>query len=92
MPNIQAFYKFLFKETAVLISEQKETLISSRNQISGTVENIEVGHLLSRVELSTAIGRLHSVITSEAAKILSLHKGSPVKALIKTNEITLAYD
>lgn len=82
----------LFKETAVMLLKEGKFKISSRNQISGTITEIVKGALLARIELASTIGVLHAVITSEAVEDLSLQKGDQATALIKTNEITLAYD
>lgn len=80
----------IFKETEVIIGKGREHPISLQNKITGTIDAIESGDLLSKVSLETEIGEIVSVITSNAVNQLQLVKGSEVTAMIKTNEVMLS--
>lgn len=80
----------IFKETEVIIGKEKKTGVSLQNKIPGIVKKIELGELLSKIELDTAVGKITSIITSNAVEQLQIHKGSNVVAMIKTNELMLS--
>ena len=79
----------LFKETEVIIAKSPIGNISLRNRMTGIVDKIEKGELLSKVVLSGNAGKITSIITTGALNELSIADGDEVIALIKTNEIML---
>ncbi len=79
----------IFKETEVVIGNEGAHHISMQNKLKGTVVQIKVGQLLSKVTVETAIGKINSIITSNAVKQLHLNIGAKVVVMIKTNEIMI---
>ncbi|NNF21911.1 MAG: TOBE domain-containing protein [Saprospiraceae bacterium] len=80
----------IFKETEVIIGKGNNHQISLQNKIKGTIETIESGELLSKVSLDTEVGKIVSVITTNAVNQLQLEIGAEVTAMVKTNEVMLA--
>lgn len=79
----------LFKETEVSLARELSGLLSLRNRIRGTVQQIRHGEILSEVVLDYCGKPLTSIITSRAVKRLGLQQGDEVEALIKANEVSL---
>ena len=67
--------------------------ISARNQIKGTVKNVEHGAVNSEVtiELPGAI-ELVSIITKHSAEQLQITAGREVYALIKATDVIIGSD
>ncbi|GAB5527880.1 MAG: hypothetical protein Roseis2KO_57520 [Roseivirga sp.] len=82
--------KLLFKETEVIIGKGIDHQISLRNQVMGTITGLEKGTLLSKVTITTKVGEINSIITTQAANQLGLNIGAEACAMIKTNEIMLS--
>ncbi|MFJ9852216.1 molybdopterin-binding protein [Streptomyces sp. NPDC101150] len=80
----------LIKSTEVALSVGSVDGLSIRNQIPGTVEGVATGGAMAGVKISVAGGELTAAITKEAVNDLELTPGSPVTALIKSTEISLA--
>lgn len=67
--------------------------LSTRNQLTGTVANIEIGSVMAIVKVTLDGGQtMTSSITKEAVEDLGLAEGGPVKVLVKSTEVTLAVD
>jgi molybdopterin-binding protein len=66
--------------------------LSARNQLSGTVTNINEGAAIGNVELEVAGQRLVASITVEAIRELGLAEGTAVTAIIKASDVVLAVD
>lgn len=79
----------VFKETEVIIGKGIHHQISMQNKFIGIISAVESKELLSKVSISTSIGTINSIITTNAVKQLELNIGSEVTAMIKTNEILL---
>ena len=80
----------LFKETEVVISTEPNPAVSLQNKVNGKITALIHGDLLSRVELSTEIGTLVAIISTNAVQSLGLIVNMKITALVKLNEITLA--
>jgi len=80
----------LFKETEVIISNDKILNISTQNKLICTIDLINKGQLLSQVNLDFNGVNLSSIITTSSVKNLNLKHQDTVTALIKTNEIILS--
>ncbi len=80
----------VFKETEVIIGLPNVEGISLRNRVPGTIQKLQKGDLLSRLELQTDIGTVSSIITTNAVRALELEVGSEVVAMVKTNEVMLS--
>lgn len=65
--------------------------LSIRNQLPGTVTAVHPGEAMAMVKLRLDGGQdLTAAITLEAAEDLALSPGSPVRALVKSTEVSLA--
>jgi molybdate transport system regulatory protein len=65
--------------------------MSIRNQLVGTVTRVTNGAAMSTVKSRLAGGQeITAAITREAADELKLADGSPIRALIKATEVSLA--
>ncbi len=80
----------VFKEAEVMIGVGNSLPISLQNRIKGSVQSVQESQLLTQVVLSTSVGEITSIITSNAVKQLKLKVGTKATALIKTNEIMLS--
>ena len=61
--------------------------ISGRNKLRGSVKELRYEGLLVQVTIDVAGQEITSIITSDAARALSLKIGVPVYALIKATEV-----
>lgn len=67
--------------------------LSTRNQLSGTVEQVQLGDAMAVVTVTLAGGQtITSAITRAAAEDLGLASGTPVTVLVKSTEVMLAVD
>jgi len=80
----------LVKSTEVALATAPVAGLSIRNQIPGTVAEVAVGGAMAAVKVTVDGGELTAAITADAATELGLAAGSPVVALIKSTEISLA--
>ncbi|HEU5352007.1 MAG TPA: helix-turn-helix transcriptional regulator [Terracidiphilus sp.] len=63
--------------------------ISGRNQLLGTVAEVQVEGLLAKVVLSVGGQRVTAIITSDAVRDLALKPGDSAVALIKATEVMI---
>jgi molybdopterin-binding protein len=82
--------KVIFKETEVIIATGETQGISLRNKFKGNVERIDSDILLSKLTIDTPVGKITSIITSNAVGELGVKVGSEVTAMVKTNELILS--
>ncbi|MEX1384355.1 molybdopterin-binding protein [Lutibacter sp.] len=80
----------VFKETEVIIGKGNTDEISLRNKFKGTIEVLESKELLSKLTIKTNVGKISSIITTNAVKQLQLELGTAVTAMVKTNEILIS--
>jgi molybdopterin-binding protein len=64
--------------------------ISGRNQLRGTVEDVQVEGLLAQVRLRVGDQTLTAVITRDAVQDLQLKRGDRATAVIKSTEVMIA--
>ncbi len=64
--------------------------INARNQIKGVIKNIQLGDVVSEVELDTPAGVVTSVITTTSLRYLGLQVGYEAVAVVKATEVALA--
>ncbi|MFK4101680.1 molybdopterin-binding protein [Streptomyces sp. NPDC019531] len=65
--------------------------LSIRNQLPGTVTTVTPGEAMATVKIRLDGGQdLTAAITLEAVEELGLTQGSPVRALVKSTEVSLA--
>lgn len=66
--------------------------LSARNQLPGTIDEIQIGEIIAHVVVNVGGHHIESVITSNSAKDLKLKKGDPVKVVIKSTEVMIQKD
>lgn len=66
--------------------------LSARNQLEGTVEDIQMGTVMSHVTVRVGNNVIDSVITRRSVEEMKLKKGDKVKAVIKSTEVMLLKD
>jgi molybdopterin-binding protein len=66
--------------------------LSARNQLPGTVEDIQIGDIEARVVVKVGNNLVESVITRSSAEELGLKKGDSVRAVVKSTEVVIQKD
>ena len=66
--------------------------LSARNQLRGTVEDIQIGDIMAHVVVKVGENLVESVITRNSAEELKLKKGDTVRAVIKSTEVMIQKD
>ena len=66
--------------------------LSARNQLPGTIEEIQVGDILAHVVVRVGDNLIESVITRNSAQDLGLKKGDFVKVVVKSTEVMIQKD
>jgi molybdopterin-binding protein len=66
--------------------------LSARNQLKGTVEEIELGGVMAHIAVRVGENIVESVITRRSAEEMKLQKGDAVKVVIKSTEVMLQKD
>lgn len=67
--------------------------LSTRNQLSGTVRDIDTGGVMSVVKVELDGGQtVTASITKDAVSDLGLAVGAPVTVLVKSTEVMLAVE
>ena len=95
--RLRPAYVLAWEETGVTYGEQKEApmaaarfiSISGRNQLKGTVEDVQVEGLLAQVRLRVGDQTLTAVITRDAVQDLQLKRGDRATAVIKSTEVMI---
>ncbi|WP_399477668.1 molybdopterin-binding protein [Streptomyces sp. TRM68367] len=65
--------------------------MSIRNQLPGTVTTVTPGEAMATVKVRLSGGQtLTAAVTRDAVEDLNLGEGSPVRALVKSTEVSLA--
>ncbi|MER5756439.1 TOBE domain-containing protein [Streptomyces sp. NPDC002088] len=80
----------LVKSTEVSLATDGVDGLSIRNQLPGTVRDVATGGAMATVKVAVDGAELTAAITKDAATDLGLSAGSPVIALIKSTEVSLA--
>jgi molybdopterin-binding protein len=66
--------------------------LSARNQLAGTVEEIQLGGVMAHIGVRVGDNLIESVITRRSAEAMALKKGDSVKVVIKSTEVMLQKD
>jgi molybdopterin-binding protein len=66
--------------------------LSARNQLKGTVRNVELGTVMAEVTVDVAGQDIVAAITRSSAERLGLAEGRPVTVFIKATEVILGVD
>lgn len=64
--------------------------LSARNQLTGTVKEVNKGAAIANVVVDVGGQRIVSSITVEAADELALSEGSAVTVIVKASDVLLA--
>ncbi|MDF3299668.1 TOBE domain-containing protein [Streptomyces tropicalis] len=80
----------LVKSTEVALSTGPVEGLSIRNRLPGTVTGVTAGEAMASVKVGVDGGEVTAAITRDAVADLGLETGSPVVALIKSTEVSLA--
>jgi len=63
--------------------------LSARNQLQGTIEDIQIGDIMAHVVVKVGDNLIESIITRNSAEELKLKKGDSVRAVIKSTEVMI---
>ena len=63
--------------------------LSARNQLPGTVEDIQIGDIMAHAVVKVGDNLVESIITRNSAEELALKKGDAVKVVIKSTEVMI---
>jgi molybdopterin-binding protein len=63
--------------------------LSARNQLPGTIQEIQIGDIMAHVVVQVGDNLIESVITRNSADELNLKKGDAVKVVIKSTEVMI---
>jgi molybdopterin-binding protein len=63
--------------------------LSARNQLPGTIEDIQMGDIMAHVVVKVGDNLVESVITRNSAEELGLKKGDSVKVVVKSTEVMI---
>ena len=66
--------------------------ISARNQLRGTVEEIVLGTVTTKVSVRVGANLIESVITRQSVEEMGIKEGDTVTALIKSTEVMIMTD
>jgi molybdopterin-binding protein len=66
--------------------------ISARNQLKGTVEEVQLGGVMAHVVVRVGENLVESVITRRSTEEMALKKGDSVRVIIKSTEVMLQKD
>jgi molybdopterin-binding protein len=66
--------------------------LSARNQLPGTIEDIQIGDIMAHVVVKVGDNMVESVITRTSAQELGLKKGDRVKVVVKSTEVMIQKD
>ena len=66
--------------------------LSARNQLNGTVRNVELGAVMAEVTVDVAGQEIVAAITRSSAERLGLAEGRPVTVFIKASSVILGVD
>ncbi|MFE1013592.1 molybdopterin-binding protein [Streptomyces sp. NPDC058794] len=82
--------RVLVKSTEVSLATGRVEGLSIRNRLPGTVTALTTGPAMASVRVAVEGAELTAAITREAAEDLGLTVGTPVVALVKSTEVSLA--
>jgi molybdopterin-binding protein len=66
--------------------------LSARNQLPGTIEDVQIGDIMAHVVVKVGDNLVESVITRTSAEELGLKKGDAVKVVVKSTEVMIQKD
>lgn len=84
-----ALKPFLKQDTNKPARENRDRYrrVSGRNQLVGTVVDVQIDGLLAKVVISFGEQQITAIVTSDAVREMDLRKGDQAAALIKATEV-----
>ena len=69
--------------------KEGDMALSARNQLPGTVEDIQIGDIMAHIVVKVGNNLVESIITRNSAEDLGLQKGDAVKVVVKSTEVMI---
>jgi len=66
--------------------------LSARNQLPGTIQDIQIGDIMAHVVVKVGDNVIESVITRNSAEELGLKRGDAVRVVVKSTEVMIQKD
>lgn len=66
--------------------------LSARNQLPGTVQDLQLGDVVAQVTVKVGDNLIESVITRKSVEELGLKKGDQVRVVVKSTEVMIQKD
>jgi len=66
--------------------------LSARNQLAGTITEIQIGDIMAHVVVKVGDNLIESVITRNSAEELNLKMGDTVHVVVKSTEVMIRKD
>ena len=66
--------------------------LSARNQLNGTVRNVELGAVMAEITVDVNGQQIVSAITRASAERLGLAEGQPVTVVVKATEVLIGVE
>ena len=63
--------------------------LSARNQLPGTITDIQIGDIMAHVVVKVGDNLIESIITRNSAEELGLKKGDAVRVVVKSTEVMI---
>jgi len=63
--------------------------LSARNQLPGTIQDIQIGDIMAHVTVKVGDNVIESIITRNSAEELGLKKGDDVTVVVKSTEVMI---
>jgi molybdopterin-binding protein len=63
--------------------------LSARNQLPGTVQDIQIGDIMAHVSVKVGDNLIESIITRNSAEEMGLKKGDSVTVVVKSTEVMI---
>ena len=63
--------------------------LSARNQLPGTIQDVQIGDIMAHVVVKVGDNLVESVITRNSAEELGLKKGDNVTVVVKSTEVMI---
>ncbi|MEP7084021.1 MAG: TOBE domain-containing protein, partial [Betaproteobacteria bacterium] len=73
--------------SVVVVADAGTTLLSARNQLSGTVASLRPGAVNAEVEIDAGGVRIVAIVTQSSARALGLAPGVPAQAVFKASSV-----
>ncbi len=79
----------LIKGTDVMLAKSFSGMVSARNKVSGIVNRIIRGDVVSKVFVESQEEMLHAIITNTSLEEMDISEGNEITAIVKSTELIL---